>query len=390
MKFGLVKFNKNISKEKGLECLNCGQPLTGNENFCSYCGQRNSIKKLSFNNFISNLFSGFFSYDSRFWTTFIPLLTKPGKVSKDYVAGKRARFVNPFQLYLNVSIIFFLLLGITNKFETNKNPVNNILAATQNLDSISQKGVQQLDSVLTNVKNETINAIPNDSTKTKVITDLGEVFKLIEKENKQKKKDSAAYIYHITKEAPNKINTLNKLKDFQNYYKEHPKKTSELSLEELGYPKTFWNTIYYQQIINIYKNLEQIKSDGGKSYIKTLTSYVSISLFVFLPVFTMFLMLLYIRRKYSYMEHLVFVFHTQTVFFLLFVIFYLINLFVEMESVIWVFLILFLLYLYKALRVFYEQKRFKTIVKYMLLNSYYMFLAGVGFVIVSVLSFLMG
>jgi len=391
MKFSLIKFNKKkIIQQKGLECLNCGQPLTGNENFCSFCGQKNSTKKLSFNNFISNLFSGFFSYDSRFWNTFIPLLTKPGKVSKDYIAGKRVQFVNPFQLYLNVSIIFFLLLGLTNKFETNNNPVNNILTATQNLDSISQKGTKQLDSVLTNIKEEIEKENPQDSTKAKVITNLGNVFKIVETETTKKEKDSVAYTYHITKSTSTKINTLNKLEDFQNYYKEHPKKTNEQALDELGYPTTFWNTFYYQQIITIYKNIEQLKSDGGKSYIKTLTSYISISLFVFLPIFTMFLKLLYIRRNYSYMEHLVFVFHTQTVFFLLFIIFYLMNLFVEMESVAWVFIILFLLYLYKALRSFYEQKRFKTIVKYLLLNSYYMFLAGIGLVIVSVLSFLIG
>ena len=107
MKLSLLKPKKKHHQIKGLECLNCKQPLDGHENFCSYCGQKNTIKQLSITNFISNLFSGFFSYDSRFWRTFIPLLTKPGKVSKEYIEGKRARFVNPFQLYLNISIIFF-------------------------------------------------------------------------------------------------------------------------------------------------------------------------------------------------------------------------------------------------------------------------------------------
>jgi hypothetical protein len=386
MKFSLIKFKQNKSLQtKGLECLNCGQPLNGIENFCSYCGQKNSIKKLSFSNFISNIFSGFFSYDSRFWNTFIPLLTKPGKVSKDYIIGKRIRFVNPFQLYLNVSIIFFLLLGVTNKFEPNQAPLNDIITATENLDSISKKGTKQLDSVLTSVKEEIKKENPQDSTATNVITNLGDVFKIVETETK--KNDTLAYVYHIATNSPNEISIGNKLNDFQNYYKEHPTKSNEKALTELGYPLTFWNTFCYQQIITIYKNIEQIKSDGGKSYIKKLTSYISISLFVFLPVFTMFLSLLYIRRNYSYMEHLVFVFHTQTVFFLLLIIFYLMNIFIEMESITWVFILLFLFYLYKALRYFYEQGRTKTIIKYLLLNSYYMFLAGVGFVIVSVLSF---
>lgn len=390
MKLTIFKPKKKLAKiqTKGLECLNCMQPLKGDENFCSFCGQKNTIKQLSFSNFLSNLFSGFFSYDSRFWRTFIPLLIKPGKVSKEYIEGKRIRFVNPFQLYLNISIIFFLLLGITNRIDSNNNPVNDLITATKNIDTLSQKGVQQLDSVLTNVKEEVLKNIPADSTQTKVIADLGSVFKLIEPENK--KKDTTAYVYHIDRVTTKRISVFNKIEDFKRYYKKHPKHTNDQALDSLGYEKTFWNTFYYQQVINITKNIAQIESDGGKNYMKTLTSYISISLFIFLPVFTMFLKLLYIRRKFTYMEHLVFVFHTQTVFFLLFIIFYLLNFFIEMVSVTWVFILLFLLYLYKALRFFYKQGRAKTIVKYLLLNSYYMFLAGVGFVIVSVLSFLIG
>ena len=127
--------------------------------------------------------------------------------------------------------------------------------------------------------------------------------------------------------------------------------------------------------------------DGGKAYFKKLTSYISISLFIFLPIFTLFLKLIYIRRKYTYMEHLVFVFNTQTVFFLLLIIFYLCSFFFKMDNFGWIFALLFLFYLYKALRYFYEQGRTKTIIKYVLLNSYYMFLALVGFAIVAVLSF---
>ena len=90
------------------------------------------------------------------------------------------------------------------------------------------------------------------------------------------------------------------------------------------------------------------------------------------------------------MEHLVFVFHTQTVVFLLFVIYYLLNFFVEMESTWWVIILLFLLYLYKALRHFYEQGRIKTIVKFIILNNFYLFLGFFGFAIVAIVSFIIG
>ena len=137
-------------------------------------------------------------------------------------------------------------------------------------------------------------------------------------------------------------------------------------------------------------NVEQMKIDGGKEYVNKFFSYLSISLFVFLPIFTFFLMFLYFRGKYTYMEHLVFVFNTQTVFFLLLLIFYLLNFLVDMENTAWVFILLFLLYLYKAMRNFYNQSRLKTILKYFIANSFYLFLGFIGLLIVAGISFVAG
>lgn len=383
MKFPLVKFKPKTKQVKGLDCLNCGQPLTGNENFCSYCGQKNTTKKLSFGVFVSNIFSGFFSYDSRFWTTFIPLLTKPGKVSKEFIEGKRARFVNPFQLYLNVSIIFFLILGLSNKIDSYK-IAGEVSEATKSIDSIANANKQQLDSILTNVQHQEIDSIPEDSTKVKTITEVEKVFKLSKNESNKPKKDASNL---IETDSSKWTSVASRLQLFYKFQKNNPDFTNEQMLDSLGFENTFWNRFYGEQANNMHKNYLALKEDGGKEYLKKLTSYISISFFIFLPIFTLFLKLLYIRRKYTYMEHLVFVFNTQTVFFLLLIFFYGLNFFIKMDNVGWVFTLLFLFYLYKALRYFYQQGRTKTILKNILLNSFYMFLALIGFIIVTILSF---
>ena len=386
MKFSLIKFKPKTKQVKGLECLNCEMPLNGSENFCSYCGQKNATNKLSFGNFLNSLFSGFLSYDSRFWRTFIPLLTKPGKVSKDFIEGKRARFVNPFQLYLNVSIVFFLVLGISNKIDSNT--INKEIAkTTKSLDSLSEVNKKQLDSIISDAKTKELDQLPKDSAKAKVISTLGTVINLNETKNEKRKKD---YIYNINSDTVKKINMFNRMNDFYHFHKKNPKLSSLQILDSLGYKKTFWNKFYIQQVLNMEKNYKTIKEDGGRTYFKKLTSYISVSLFIFLPVFTLFLRLIYIRRKFTYMEHLVFVFNTQTVFFLLLTIFYLCNLFVNMDNIGWVFTLLFLFYLYKAMRYFYEQERAKTLIKLTLLNSYYLFLGMIGFIIVAVISFTFG
>lgn len=385
MKFSLIKFKPH--QEKGLTCLNCGQPLSGNENFCSYCGQKNATNKLTFGNFIQSIFSGFFSYDSRFWKTFVPLLTKPGLVSQQYIEGKRARFVNPFQLYLNVSIIFFLLIGISNKLNFDNNQDALIENTTQN-DSLATVEAKKIDSVLTTINTEVANLKDVDSAKTQIVTDLNSAFDLAKKIDTTISNQD--YKYAIDTKSVTAISVVDKFQDFHHFYKKHPTYAVENALDSLGYEKSFWNKMYYQQTINSNKNYEKYQKEGAQEFFKTVTSYISISLFVFLPFFTLFLCLIYIRKKFTYIENLVFVFHVQTVFFLLLAIFYLLNLVADTDGFLLIFTLLFAFYLYKALRNFYKQSRLKTLFKFMLLNSFYMVLATIGFAIIAVLSFIVG
>lgn len=381
MKFKLQTWFKKVPKIENDACLNCEQPFVGHEKFCSYCGQKNDSKKLYFSTFINNLFSGFLSYDSRLWNTFIPLLTKPGYVSKHYIEGKRTRFVNPFRLYLNVSIIFFLILGISNNMNTENEPTNKLTNATQTIDSLNKANPQLVDSIIKTANKELAKNNVKDSLNNQIINNFSDVVKLVDSVSNKK------YNYQIKQHTAQNIDFTNKMNDFQHYYKENPHLNATEALDSLGYENTFWNHFYYQQTINGYKSYEQIKTDGGKSYVKRLFSHLSISLFVFLPIFTLFLWLLYFRRNYTYMEHLVFVFNTQTVFFLLLLFFYLLNFIANLENAAWVFILLFLMYLYKAMRYFYKQSRTKTIVKFILLNCFYLFLGGLGIVIVATISF---
>lgn len=386
MKFNLQRFRNK--QTKGLECLNCGMPLLQNENFCSYCGQKNTTSKLSVGNYINTLVSGFLSYDSQFWTTFIPLLIKPGKVAKEYISGKRAKYVNPFQLYLHVSIIFFLILGVSNQIDIAKSPINDIATASKSLDSISKLDSQKIDSIKTNLKNSIEEVKQKNSDSAEVFTEFENIFKL--SENKADSLNKPHQYAIKTKQEAN-IGLFDKIADFFNFHRKFPSYANEQAMDSLGYQKTFWNTFYYQQVRKAEVNLAQLKSENGiKNLIKKFTSYISISLFVFLPIFTLFLKLLYFRKRFTYIEHLVFVFNTQTVFFLLFILFYSMNFLFKMENVSWIFVLLFLVYFYKSLRDFYGQSRFITTIKFMLLNIYYMFLAFVGAIIVAVISFMSG
>ena len=58
-----------------------------------------------FNDFLHDLTD----LDSRVWRTLITLLLKPGKLTNEFIAGRRTFYLPPFRLYLVLSLVFFLL-----------------------------------------------------------------------------------------------------------------------------------------------------------------------------------------------------------------------------------------------------------------------------------------
>lgn len=111
-----MKTSRNVTRYRGTCCLNCEQPLQLADKYCSNCGQLNSTKKLAFDDFFNEFFAGVFAYDSRLRRTLKALLFHPGKISRDYIEGKRMRYANPFRFYLSASIIFFIIWSYTNEF----------------------------------------------------------------------------------------------------------------------------------------------------------------------------------------------------------------------------------------------------------------------------------
>lgn len=175
-----------------------------------------------------------------------------------------------------------------------------------------------------------------------------------------------------------------RLDKFVSYVDKNPEAEIDIALDSLGYEKNFSNRFLYTRAKTVHSFTKS--KETREQYFNQLLSYGSIALFIFLPIFTLFLKFYYIRRKFTYIDHLVFVFHVQTVFFMLFA-FHFIFLIFHLEPKFWIFIILFLLYLYLAMKKFYQQGYIKTFFKFILLNISFGFIGIFGVAILFVISF---
>ena len=92
------------------QCLNCGTLLQGP--FCHYCGQPDKNFLRFFPVLLRELLEDFLDFDSRFMRTLRPLLFKPGKLTRDYLDGRRFRYTPPLRLYIFSSIACFFVAAL--------------------------------------------------------------------------------------------------------------------------------------------------------------------------------------------------------------------------------------------------------------------------------------
>ena len=122
--------------KKNKLCKNCDYPLDNCNKFCTNCGQKDLNKKLSILDFIEEFFANFYAFDSKVLTSLKYLVTQPGLMAKEYVEGKRLKFVNPFKLLLSLAITLGLLLSLTIFLEEINNNKTQKVAKEEQQENI--------------------------------------------------------------------------------------------------------------------------------------------------------------------------------------------------------------------------------------------------------------
>ncbi|WP_299208084.1 DUF3667 domain-containing protein [uncultured Dokdonia sp.] len=366
----LIKSNsRKAIKYRGVECLNCSHPLDLTDRFCSYCGQLNTTKRLTLKDFFSEFALSIFTYDSRFRHTLKDLLFKPGTITRYYVEGKRFHYANPFRFFLSASIVYFIILGFAdfvsddtnNNFQINADPdgVEKGLAIADSIQNQVQKNSdKKID--FSNVE-EGINKAILASKKQDSIDNLKPLGSNYEPEDSILKRK--IWIEKM----------IRKGVVFYSFYKKTEIKDPDKALDSMEYGKTKTNIWLYQRN-DTYKRIE----DDPVRFFKYLSSKTPFFLFFLAPFLGLFFWLIYSNKKYSYMEHLVFIFHIFSFVFICLLLAYIPDALIGQDIFAGILMgIIGPFYFYKALRNFYKQNRVITLIKFVFLNTVYLFLASI-------------
>ena len=92
------------------DCANCGAPVDGA--FCARCGQETAIELPTARQFLRDAAGRYVALDGRLWRTLAALCARPGLLTREYLAGRRRRYVRPGRLFLVLSLALFAVLRL--------------------------------------------------------------------------------------------------------------------------------------------------------------------------------------------------------------------------------------------------------------------------------------
>lgn len=110
-------------------CTDCGEATT--DNFCAHCGQPTHVHR-SLLHLGEELLHGVMHFDGRIWRTLPLLLTNPGRLTREWIEGRRTRYISPLALFLfTLFVMFFALSFGMGSQAVQVTPLAERLAAAQ-------------------------------------------------------------------------------------------------------------------------------------------------------------------------------------------------------------------------------------------------------------------
>ena len=337
-------------------CLNCNTPLHGR--YCHLCGQENREPKETVWGLITHFFYDITHFDGKFFTSTGRLIARPGLLPKEYINGRRAAYINPIRMYIFSSAVFFIIFfslfdtgSISGDSKYYKGP------AKFSWDTTHAATLQYArDIALENAKtrNDSM-AIQQVYSQTRQLTDS----LLVKDSATAKKKKKYSWNFSMDK------SNFKTRKEYDSIQHSLPAADRDGWLKHL---------IVYRSIdlSQRYKDKEnELVEDLLDKFMHTFP-YL---LFVSLPLYALFLKLLYVRRRrFYYVDHGIFLIYLYIFTFIFLLVYFAIMKLKDAMGWDWLFFLQLAMvlhgiyYAWRAMYKFYEQGRFKTVIKFLLLN----------------------
>ena len=379
-------------------CLNCNYEVKTENKYCPNCGQENADKRISLKLLLKDSFETAFNFESRFFQTIPYFLFFPGKLTNEFLAGKRVRYMHPFKIYLLSSLLFFFVAiqlstpKIEQLFQKIDNDLKNSGEIYVGNDSTESNGVDEKDFI--DGFKEGVSGVPTqdslmkDSISNQKILQIKEQ-QLVDSISKIIANAKTIKIDNINIDIDSLENLLedsvalrkallnldeksregnNGLKRFLHLIQDRTT-TPEALLDSLNMTavgdnkKSTINIWFAQQLLKVGRNDPAI-------FLANIINNIGTLMFFTLPLLALFFIPFYLRRKKYYIDHLIFTLHIQAFTFVLLTlvaVFFYLNL--GFVSILLSLALLF--YVWFAFKKVYKQGFFKTSIKAVMISFLY-------------------
>lgn len=300
----------------GRRCENCGSPLFGEH--CYACGQPTKGLIRQFSDILGDFFDTVLNIDARIFRTLGPLLAHPGRLSLEYFAGHRVRYVSPVRLFVFLSIITFVVA----RWVTPDIHVDNTSHGTDLHFGGKGTGMEQARTAAEVEKQRDLALAKLDEAikQGQNVPGLKEGLQASQKAVREQAERRIAELQAAapappavagkdlsTPPKPPQAAEDDEEENFNFNGKPWDPKTNPIVVGWLG---ETGNGLLNRLMGRVKANGQRIKNDPNM-FKNTVFSAMPTALFVLLPIFALLLKIAYVFKRRLYMEHLIVALHSH-------------------------------------------------------------------------------